>query len=223
MLLQHRGHPVSEYRSHLRCIVTLFLAVGIAGSVSGCGRTLVFAEREGVNFAVRASSTSASPVEVNFGLDRVIATIVPPAGDKNGKPDGDAVSMFAGFQIDNTLDVKKPLNANMQIDTQFASGNAAIAVASKPQVVAQIVNARTLTYSASESSKKLSLWLNPDGKFSTNRSIKLQDWLDRRYSTRRDTPKRVFSAEFLDDGDDDYEAGRKAALSDTVLMATPRG
>jgi hypothetical protein len=126
----------------LRRMMTSLAAIAVAASVAGCGRTLVFAERSGVNIAVRANATSAPPIEANFGLNRTIATIVPPAGQVgNNRPDGDAVSMFAGFQVDNTLDpAVAPLKADLQISTQFASGNAAIAVANNPPVVAAIVN-----------------------------------------------------------------------------------
>jgi hypothetical protein len=125
----------------LRRMMTSLAAIAVAVSVAGCGRTLVFAERDGVNIAVRANATSAPPIEANFGLNRTIATIVPPAGQVgNNRPDGDAVSMFAGFQVDNTLDPAAPLKADLQISTQFASGNAAIAVANNPPLVAAIVN-----------------------------------------------------------------------------------
>lgn len=122
-----------------RQIVVLFVAVGVTTAISGCGRTLVFAERDGVNLAVRTTGTTP-PLEVNFGLNRTIATIVPPVGDKSGKPDGEAVSMFAGFQVDNTFVPKTALDADLQIDTQFASGKAAKEIASKPSIVADIVS-----------------------------------------------------------------------------------
>ena len=128
------AHPLNP-----RQIAILFVAVGVAASLAGCGRTLVFTERDGVNLAVRTTGTTP-PLEVNFGLNRTIATIVPPAGDKGGNPNGDAVSMFAGFQVDNTFVPKTALDADLQIDTQFASGKAATAVASKPSVVAAIVS-----------------------------------------------------------------------------------
>jgi hypothetical protein len=126
----------------LRRMMTSLAAIAVAASVAGCGRTLVFAERSGVNIAVRANATSAPPIEANFGLNRTIATIVPPAGQVgNNRPDGDAVSMFAGFQVDNTLNpTKERLKVDLEISTQFASGNAAKAVADKPTVVAAIVN-----------------------------------------------------------------------------------
>ena len=77
-------------------------AVATAVSVAGCGRTLVFAEREGVNFAVRANPSATPPLGVNFGLERVVATVVPPASQQDGKPGGEGVNMFAAFQIDST-------------------------------------------------------------------------------------------------------------------------
>ncbi|MEK7995305.1 MAG: hypothetical protein AAB403_16000 [Planctomycetota bacterium] len=123
-----------SYPVNLRQSLTLLAAVGAAVTVAGCGRTLVFIERDGVNLAIRASG-STPPLEVNFGLNRTVATIVPPANEK-----GDAVSMFAGFQVDNTLVPTKALDADLQIDTQFASGKAATAVAGKPRVVALIVD-----------------------------------------------------------------------------------
>jgi len=68
--------------------------------VAGCGRTLLFGEREGFNFAIRADSASQPPLEVNFGLDRTVGTIIPAAAQVDGRPVGEGVNMFAGFQID---------------------------------------------------------------------------------------------------------------------------
>jgi hypothetical protein len=197
---------------NLRQSFTLIAAVGAAITAAGCGRTLVFIERDGVNLAIRTSG-STPPLEVNFGLNRTIATIGPPAGEK-----GDAVSMFAGFQVDNTLDVAKALNADMQIDTQFASGKAATAVARKPQVVAQIVSMRELTFSTSESTSQLFAWLYPDEKRSKTRFSKLEEWLKRRYPGKDILPGDLRT----NSKEDDYEAIRKAALADTALIATPK-
>lgn len=120
-------------------VATFLATFGAASMLAGCGRTLVFMERDGVNLAVRTTGTTP-PLEINFGLNRTIATIVPPAGEKSGNPSGDAVSMFAGFQVDNTFVPKTALDADLQVDTQFASGKAAIAVAGKPSIVADIVS-----------------------------------------------------------------------------------
>lgn len=195
-------------------IMTLLAAVGAAVSLSGCGRTLVFAESDGINLAIRMNPSSDTPVEVNFGLNRAVGTIVPPAGQKSGKPDGEAVSMFSGFQVDNTLDVKK-VNADLQIDTQFASGQAAILIAGNPKVVAQIVNPTNLTFSSSDSSTQLEAWLRPGGKLSKKRFEALQGWLTTRYS------KRILAAGILDDdAEGEYEVARRAALKDPTLMSS---
>lgn len=122
--------------------LVLAWAAGIAAPLTGCGRTLVFGERDGVNLSIRANASSTPPLEVNFGLDRVVATIVPPAGESNSRPIGEAVNMFAGFQVERYSDLNptKPLGIDLQITTQFASGDAAVSVASNPTVVNRIVN-----------------------------------------------------------------------------------
>ena len=131
---------MSDGRRGLHRTMTLLAAMSIAAAVAGCGRTLVFVERDGVNFAVRANASSSPPLELNFGLDRVIATIVPPVGETGGQPNGDAVNMFAGFQVVANTDPAKPLAPDVKIDTQFASGAAAKSVAESPVVVASIIN-----------------------------------------------------------------------------------
>lgn len=126
--------------SGLHRVATLAGTVVVVLSLAGCGRTLVFAERDGVNLAVRANPSATPPLGVNFGLERVIATIVPPAGQKDGKPAGEAVSMFAAFQVDATnVNLKSTLNVDLTINTQFASGAAAERVAGNPEAVARIV------------------------------------------------------------------------------------
>lgn len=155
--------------------VKLLVAVGVAASLAGCGRTLVFAEREGVNFAVRTNAASSTPIEVNFGLNRQIASIAPPTGDGGDRPDGDAVSMFAGFQVDNTLDTNKPLNANMQISTQFASGKAATAVAGNPRVVAMIVDVSSGARLAAQVDSEIEIVIaaiSCDGKKTIDRNLR---------------------------------------------------
>jgi hypothetical protein len=83
---------------------------------------------------------------VNFGLNRTIATVVPPNKQTpNRQATGDAVNMFAGFQVDAGVEAQK-VGAEVKIDTQFASGGAATAVANDPKVVAKITNISTLTF-----------------------------------------------------------------------------
>ena len=138
---------MTDRRHIFHQMTTLLWVVGVAASVAGCGRTLAFVERDGVNLAIRANASSSPPIEVNFGLNRTVATIVPPTGQSSGQPNGEAVSMFAGFQIQNDYDVtKQQVSADLKIDTQFASGAAAVSVASSPPLVARIVNVNSTTF-----------------------------------------------------------------------------
>jgi hypothetical protein len=137
---------MTERRHIFHRIITPLLAVGIAAAVAGCGRTLVFVERDGVNLAIRANASSSPPIEVNFGLNRTVATIVPPVGESGGRPAGEGVSMLAGFQVENNFNLAKPLDADIKIDTQFASGAAATSVATSPPLVAHIVRMPGTTF-----------------------------------------------------------------------------
>jgi len=117
-------------------------AFGTLVLLAGCGQTLVFGERDGVNLAIRADAKTQPPLEVNFGLNRTVGTIIPPAGQTDGRPEGEAVNMFAGFQIERWSDIAptKPVAVDLRIASQFASGAAANKVAGNPVVVKQIVN-----------------------------------------------------------------------------------
>jgi hypothetical protein len=139
---------MSWYALKPRQIGILLASIGAATSVAGCGRTLMFAESDGVNFAIRANAASSPPFEVNFGLNRTVATVVPPnKQSSDGRATGDAVNMFAGFQIDaGGVEVQK-IGADVKIATQFASGRAATEVAENPQVVAKITKMGPITVS----------------------------------------------------------------------------
>lgn len=111
-------------------------------ALAGCGQTLVFAERSGVNLSIRADAASRPPLAVNLGLDRASGTIVPPrARGDDGRPQGEAVNMFAGFQVDRRGEVaaQQPLSVDLRVSAQFASGAAATKVAGAPEVVRDIV------------------------------------------------------------------------------------
>jgi hypothetical protein len=128
-------------RATSRGLATFACALALLLLVAGCGRTLVFGERDGLNLAIRADSTSQPPLEVNFGLDRTVGTIIPPAAQVDGHPAGEGVNMFAGFQIDrDDTGTPTPLGVRLRVATQFASGAAALGVAGKPEVVKQIVS-----------------------------------------------------------------------------------
>ncbi len=129
--------------THQTCLRLIGL-LALSG-LGACSRTLVFAERDGVNLAIRADAAARPPIEVNFGLNRVVGTLVPPVAEEgqepNARPSGQAVNMFSGFQVlrFGTIDPANPVRADLQITTQFASGAAATAIATQPQVVNSVV------------------------------------------------------------------------------------
>ncbi len=193
----------------MRRVMTLLAVGSAATSIGGCGRTLVFAESDGVNLAIRANASSETPVEVNFGLNRTVGTIVPPAGQKKGgrESDGEAVNMFAGFEVNANVEVGK-IEADLTVDTQFASGAAAKAVSGNPAVVARIVSLRPVSMAMTNSAKELRLWLRPNDRLSPTRSAALQKWLDQRYPPPRTVrPFHLYNYE-------EYEEDRVAALKE---------
>lgn len=194
----------------LRRLMTSLAAACTVISVGGCGRTLVFAESSGVNLAIRANANSETPVEVNFGLNRTIGTIVPPAGQKKGgrEPDGEAINMFAGFEVNNGAEVGK-VDTELTIDTQFASGAAATAVARHPRIVAQIVNVRPVALSMTQTAKEYRAWLAPGDNLSTRRYDEVQAWLNKKYADPR---KRVRPSDLFNS--DQYEEDRVEVLRD---------
>ncbi len=127
-----------------RGLVVLPLTVALA--VSGCGRTLVFVERTGFNMSVAVRPAETTPIDINFGLDRKVASIVPSAGSSTsqGQVDGEAVNMFAGFRAEYDVGSKGgvffPLQSDLTIRTQFASGAAATGIASDAAAVAQVID-----------------------------------------------------------------------------------
>lgn len=190
----------------LRRVMTLLAAGCAVTSVGGCGRTLVFAESDGVNLAIRANANSETPVEVNFGLNRAVGSIVPPAGQKKGEPDGEAVNMFAGFELKNNLNPGK-IDADLTVQTQFASGAAAAEVANHPRIVAQIVNPRPVALSMTNSAKEYRAWLAPDNNLSTRRYGEVQKWLNNKYTDPKNKVRPIDLANY-----DQYEEDRVEVL-----------
>lgn len=124
------------------CLGSPVSALIFLSLLAGCGRTLVFAEHDGVNLEIRADPKMSPPFEVNFGLNRAVGTIVPPAEqDSNGRPAGQAVNMFSGFQVERPGELTpNRVAVELRIVTQFASGEAARNVANRPEVAAAIAN-----------------------------------------------------------------------------------
>jgi hypothetical protein len=114
--------------------------------LTGCTRTLVFVERTGFNLGIFVKPNESTPLEVNFGLDRKVASIVPAKGEIGSQGvDGEAVNMYAGFraQYDSATN---PLSGDLHIRTQFASGGAALVIAGEPAVVARVVDVNAIVH-----------------------------------------------------------------------------
>jgi hypothetical protein len=65
------------------------LVLATALALTGCGNTLVFVDRTGVNLSIIAKPSEATPLEVNFGLDRKVASVVPPVGQDTSQTPAD--------------------------------------------------------------------------------------------------------------------------------------
>jgi hypothetical protein len=117
------------------------LVLAVTLLLTGCGRTLVFAEQTGFNLSIVAKPSEATPLKVNIGLDRTVASLVPPIHENTpqGRVDGEGVNVFAGFNA-HYDSATQPLAGNLRIRTQFASGQAATAIAGDPDAVARVVN-----------------------------------------------------------------------------------
>lgn len=126
------------------------LALAALALLPGCGRTLVFGERDAVDLSIRATSTGSPPLEVNVGIDRRVASIVPPRQDpaapaasdthRASRTTGEAINMFSGFRVAYAPATAPQVFGRTQIRTQFASGAAAVEIAGTPEVVNRVVD-----------------------------------------------------------------------------------
>ena len=117
-----------------------FCIMGLAA----CGDTLVYGERTGYNLAIEVNQDPETPVNVNLGLRRTVVSVVPPVATESGqggqsRPKGEAVSMISGFFLSD-IDSENPLQLDLRIRSQFASGNAAVLVSGNPDVVRAIAD-----------------------------------------------------------------------------------
>ena len=127
--------------------------------VAGCADGLVYGERTSFNLAsVRLNDDPAEPVVVKLGFDRDVVLVAPPIGGdvaENVKGDdgktytrttasGEAVSQFSTFTMKSAAPFLNPTAAAdlLAVQTRFASGQAAIAIASEPEVVAAFLGLR---------------------------------------------------------------------------------
>jgi hypothetical protein len=134
----------------MRPLSTLLAALLVVGCVDG----LVYGERTSFDLAsVRVNDDPSEPVSVKLGFDRSVALAAPAIGGKveeemvvDGRtyrritPEGEAVSQFSSFTMKSTAPFVRSLedepDALLGVQSRFATGQAAIEIAGKPEVVA---------------------------------------------------------------------------------------
>lgn len=184
----------------------------VAISLAACEQTLVYSERTGFKLGVGVNDDKSTPIEVTAGFKQTVVAFVPPkegvqgeGKDKHAK--GEAVSMFSGFRLENEdASITNLFNSTLRIRTQFASGNAAKKVASKPEVVRSIVDTASSSFLFDDASERLLKFWMPDGVnvYAANEAV-LQNWM-----TDNGVPASI--AYFINS--EEYEALRKKAVAD---------
>ena len=115
----------------LKKVRFIFIIAGLL-IVSGCNQSLIYAEGTNVSLAtIKVNDDVAEPLNINFGLDRSVAAIAPPKtiGDESVSMISDFRYEYKGGEFTGTLKIK----------TQFASGDAGIAlVTNKPKAAAKM-------------------------------------------------------------------------------------
>jgi hypothetical protein len=122
--------------------------------VTSCADGLVYGERTSFNLAsVRLNDDPSEPVAIKLGFDRDVVLVAPPVGGEVVAYDGqggrsvtargEAVSQFSTFTLKSAAPfVRRPgdePDALLAVQTRFATGAAAMAIASKPEVVAALM------------------------------------------------------------------------------------
>lgn len=131
--------------------------------LTGCADTIVFGAQREIDVAISLNEDVAEPVQVNIGLNSQIASLIPPIGGQGEtppgsdpaaanqalarqfNPEGEAANIFSGFRftsasmLEITAANPRP-KYDAQIRSQFASGAAAVILASDPQAVNQVVD-----------------------------------------------------------------------------------
>jgi hypothetical protein len=138
----------------------LLSALAVLPWLAGCADTIVFGAQREIDVAISLNEDVAEPVQVNIGLNSQIASLIPPIGDNDDStsstgttssavqhfnPEGEAASIFSGFRytsssmLEITPASPRP-KYDAEIRSQFASGAAAVILASDPEAVAKVVD-----------------------------------------------------------------------------------
>lgn len=122
--------------------LAVFATVG-----AGCSDTLFYGESTEFNFALHFNDNPQQPLEVNIGLKRHVGQVTPPVAteqNESGKAAvGEAVSTLSGFRLryQEQAGSASPLNNDLYIRTQFATGAAAAELAKNPIQAVKVIDA----------------------------------------------------------------------------------
>jgi hypothetical protein len=135
----------------------------ICMATAACQPGLIYGERNSLSIAsVNLNDDVSEPVKVKVGFNRTLASSAPPRGGEGEEqtvnvPDGrsgeksikvrggEAVSVFSKFFLENDNKGQwMGIGDELTIVTNFASGQAAIDISGNKEVVAALLNARTI-------------------------------------------------------------------------------
>lgn len=108
-------------------------------ALGGCSDALIYGERTSFSLAaIHINDSAGEPASIQSGFRQSVMTMAPPTeGLMKGRAQGDAVSMLSGFELEygtTGADIATEVfSGTLTIQTQFASGLAAIKVAAKPE------------------------------------------------------------------------------------------
>jgi len=172
------------YLSMSNCFARCFGCLLVLMLAPGCTNTLMFGEQTSFDLAIHVNNDPVEPVKVNAGLKRHVVAVVPPRQVERGEDStvaaDEAVNLFSGFKLKHEdTSVLNPFAGKLTIRTQFASGAAALEVASDPSTVRKIVDVQHITFTrdedfaAPERQARINELLDKVGDLQADRAISL--------------------------------------------------
>ncbi|MBA4100490.1 MAG: hypothetical protein C0484_27415 [Rhodospirillum sp.] len=142
--------------------VAVLMTVATFGA--GCTNTLFYGESTEFDLAIHFNDNPQQPLEVNIGLKRHVGQVTPPVATSQNESGtaavGEAVSTLSGFRLRYEEDATGgPLNNDLYIRTQFATGAAAATLAKNPIQAVKVMNAdfeRDASFVAPEAQARVS-------------------------------------------------------------------
>ena len=125
----------------IRRFAQIAVLTTVATLGAGCTNTLFYGESTEFDLAIHLNDNPQQPLEVNIGLKRHVGQVTPPVATSQNESGtaavGEAVSTLSGFRLRYQEDpTGGPLNNDLYIRTQFATGAAAenLAVMLRPEI-----------------------------------------------------------------------------------------